>query len=61
VDQARVVAAVEKGLFIDGKWTDATGGRTFDVVDPATGQTLCAVADASPEDGRAALDAAVAA
>ena len=61
MDQARVVAAVEKGLFIDGKWVDATGGRTFDVVNPATGQTLCAVADASPEDGRAALDAAVAA
>ena len=43
------------------KWLDASGGRTFDVVDPATGATLCAVADASPEDGRAALDAAVAA
>ncbi len=36
-------------------------GRTFDVVDPATGRTLCSVADASPADGRAALDAAVAA
>ncbi len=61
MDEARVVAAVEKGLFIDGKWTDAAGGRTFDVVDPATGATLCSVADASVEDGRAALDAAVAA
>ncbi|MFG1930214.1 NAD-dependent succinate-semialdehyde dehydrogenase [Mycobacterium sp. NPDC048908] len=60
-NEARVVDTVEKRLFIDGKWTDAENGRTFDVVDPATGKTLCAVADATPEDGRAALDAAVAA
>ena len=56
-----MVAAVDKQLFIGGKWVDATGGRTSEVVDPATGSVLCAVADASPEDGRAALDAAVAA
>jgi succinate-semialdehyde dehydrogenase / glutarate-semialdehyde dehydrogenase len=59
--EARVVGAVEKRLFIDGKWVDSTEGRTFDVVDPSTGTTLCAVADAAPADGRAALDAAVAA
>ncbi|BBX15412.1 NAD-dependent succinate-semialdehyde dehydrogenase [Mycolicibacterium duvalii] len=59
--EARVVEKVDKSLFIDGKWVEATGGRTFDVLDPATGATLCAVADASPDDGRAALDAAVAA
>lgn len=60
-DEARVVDAVDKQLFIDGKWVDATDGRTSDVLDPATGATLCAVADAAPQDGRAALDAAVAA
>ncbi|MDZ4270937.1 MAG: aldehyde dehydrogenase family protein, partial [Mycobacterium sp.] len=60
-NEARVVEAVDKRLFIDGKWVDATGGRTSEVIDPATGSVLCAVADASPEDGRAALDAAVAA
>lgn len=60
-DEARVVDAVDKRLFIDGKWVDATDGRTSDVLDPATGATLCAVADAAPQDGRAALDAAVAA
>jgi succinate-semialdehyde dehydrogenase / glutarate-semialdehyde dehydrogenase len=59
--ESRVVQAVQKQLFIDGKWRDAADGRTFDVLDPATGRTLCAVADASPADGRAALDAAVAA
>jgi succinate-semialdehyde dehydrogenase/glutarate-semialdehyde dehydrogenase len=56
-----VVNAVQKRLFVDGKWVDAADGGTFDVVDPATGTTLCAVADATPQDGRAALDAAVAA
>ncbi|OBG18528.1 NAD-dependent succinate-semialdehyde dehydrogenase [Mycolicibacterium celeriflavum] len=56
-----VIDAVGKRLFVDGKWADATGGRTFDVLDPATGQALCAVADATPADARAALDAAVAA
>jgi succinate-semialdehyde dehydrogenase/glutarate-semialdehyde dehydrogenase len=60
-DEVRVVQAVEKRLFIDGKWLEASDGRTFDVVDPATGRTLCSVAEASPADGRAALDAAVAA
>ncbi len=61
MNEARVVAAVDKQLFIGGRWVDATGGRTSEVIDPATGSVLCAVADASPEDGRAALDAAVAA
>jgi succinate-semialdehyde dehydrogenase / glutarate-semialdehyde dehydrogenase len=60
-DEARVVHAVEKRLFIDGKWVDAFQGRTFEVTDPATGIALCSVADASAADGRAALDAAVAA
>jgi len=59
--EAQVVKAVEKRLFIDGTWVDATDGGTFDVIDPATGATLCSVADATPADGRAALDAAVAA
>jgi succinate-semialdehyde dehydrogenase / glutarate-semialdehyde dehydrogenase len=59
--EAQVVKAVEKRLFIDGKWVDAADGGTFDVIDPATGATLCSVADATPADGRAALDAAVAA
>ncbi|HZA84516.1 MAG TPA: NAD-dependent succinate-semialdehyde dehydrogenase, partial [Actinomycetes bacterium] len=37
------------------------GGATFAVEDPATGEVLTEVADATPEDGLAALDAAVAA
>lgn len=48
-------------LFIGGSWRDAEGGGTFGVDDPATGETLVQVADASVADGAAALDAAVAA
>ena len=61
MSETSVVEAVDKELFIGGKWVPAAGGRTFAVEDPATGQVLCQVADASPEDGMAALDAAVAA
>jgi succinate-semialdehyde dehydrogenase/glutarate-semialdehyde dehydrogenase len=59
--EAKVVDGVAKQLFIAGRWVDASGGATFDVLDPSTGQKLCAVADASPADGRTALEAAVAA
>jgi succinate-semialdehyde dehydrogenase/glutarate-semialdehyde dehydrogenase len=55
-----VVDAVQTGLLIGGRWRSATGGETLDVEDPATGKVLTAVANASPEDGVAALDAAVA-
>ncbi|MBA2549758.1 MAG: NAD-dependent succinate-semialdehyde dehydrogenase [Nocardioidaceae bacterium] len=48
-------------LYVGGRWVDAERGATFDVVDPSTGEALCAVADASPADGRAALEAAAAA
>src|SRR5205814_2328515 len=50
-----------KGLFIGGTWRDASGGATFGVEDPSTQQTLTDVANGTPEDARAALDAAVAA
>ncbi|MGE2720119.1 NAD-dependent succinate-semialdehyde dehydrogenase [Mycolicibacterium celeriflavum] len=59
--ERHVIDAVNKRLFVDGKWVEASEGRTFDVTDPATGRTLCAVADATPADARAALEAAVAA
>jgi succinate-semialdehyde dehydrogenase / glutarate-semialdehyde dehydrogenase len=54
------VEAVPNQLFIGGEWRDASGGATLGVEDPATGETFTEVADASPEDARAALDAACA-
>jgi succinate-semialdehyde dehydrogenase/glutarate-semialdehyde dehydrogenase len=56
-----VLADVRTELFIGGRWRAASGGGTFPVDDPATGEVLSEVADGSVEDGRAALDAAVAA
>ncbi|MCR6483661.1 aldehyde dehydrogenase family protein [Amycolatopsis sp. OK19-0408] len=47
------------GLFIDGAWTDAAA--TFDDLNPATGELLTRVADASAEDVDRAVGAARAA
>ncbi|MGF9663226.1 NAD-dependent succinate-semialdehyde dehydrogenase [Arthrobacter crystallopoietes] len=54
-----VLAAARRELFIAGQWGPASDGATFEVFDPATGEPLCSVADASAEDGQRALDAAV--
>ena len=54
-----VVDAVPKKLYIGGEWRDASGGATLAVEDPATGESIAEVADATPEDAVAALDAAV--
>ena len=54
-----VIDAVRKQLYIGGEWRDASGAATLEVEDPSTGEALCAVADATPEDALAALDAAV--
>ena len=56
-----VAAHLPTGLLIDGAWRPATGGGTFPVSDPGTGQVLFDVADATAQDGLAALTAADAA
>jgi succinate-semialdehyde dehydrogenase/glutarate-semialdehyde dehydrogenase len=53
-----VIDSVPKQLYIGGEWRDGEGGGTIAVDDPATGETLCEVADAQPADAIAALDAA---
>jgi succinate-semialdehyde dehydrogenase / glutarate-semialdehyde dehydrogenase len=58
-EEQTVVEKVQKKLFIGGEWRDATGGGTLEVIDPATEEAICEVADATPEDAMAALDAAV--
>src|SRR3954466_15723824 len=55
------VDAVPTQLFIGGEWRDASGGDTLDVEDPSTGEAIASVADATPDDASAALDAACAA
>ena len=56
-----VLKTVDTRLLIGGRRTESSDGARSDVVDPATGAVLCDVADATPEDGLAAVAAAVAA
>lgn len=44
-------------LFINGEWTDAEGGRTLDVENPATGERLGSVAHAGRKDLERAVQA----
>ncbi|WES66282.1 NAD-dependent succinate-semialdehyde dehydrogenase [Microbacter sp. GSS18] len=57
--ESDLLASVPDGLFIGGEWLAADGGRTLTVQDPATGEVVKTIADATPADGMAALDAAV--
>lgn len=57
-DEKRVLDAAPKKLFIGGEWRDSANGATLDIEDPSTETALCAVADGTPADATAALDAA---
>ncbi|MGY1806928.1 aldehyde dehydrogenase [Blastococcus sp. SYSU D00669] len=55
------MALEEFRLFIDGKGVDALSGRTFESVNPYTGQPWARLADGGPEDVDAAVGSARAA
>ena len=57
LEVAQFLRGGPKKLFIGGRWVDSATGRTFDTIDPATGEILAKVAEAGPED----VDRAVAA
>ena len=61
ISEHELLAKVPTQLYIGGAWVDGSSGRTIQVSDPATGERLLSIADASPDDGTAALDAADAA
>jgi succinate-semialdehyde dehydrogenase / glutarate-semialdehyde dehydrogenase len=52
------VAKVNKGLFIDGEWTQAASGANFEVFNPATAEVIAHVADGGPADAEQALNTA---
>ena len=55
--RARALAWIQQGpkrLLIGGQWVEAASGKTFEVLNPATEQQLCQVAEAD----RADVDAA---
>ena len=56
--EQKILDEVPKQLYIAGEWRDGSKG-TIPVEDPSTGERICEVADASSEDAKAALDAAV--
>jgi succinate-semialdehyde dehydrogenase/glutarate-semialdehyde dehydrogenase len=57
-DEQQILEQVPKQLYIGGEWRDGAKG-TLSVEDPSTGESLCEVADASTDDAKAALTAAV--
>ncbi|WP_431246642.1 NAD-dependent succinate-semialdehyde dehydrogenase [Leifsonia xyli] len=58
--ESELLARVPGGLFIGGRWEAGTRDA-IQVQDPATGRVIKRIANATPEDGMRALDAAVAA
>ncbi|GAA4401392.1 NAD-dependent succinate-semialdehyde dehydrogenase [Fodinibacter luteus] len=53
-----LIDSVPTRLLIGGGWREASGGARFEVSDPSSGATLTTCADATPDDGLAALAAA---
>jgi succinate-semialdehyde dehydrogenase / glutarate-semialdehyde dehydrogenase len=55
--EREIVARVPTKLWINGEWVDGSAG-TLEVHDPATGEVITEVADATADDGLRALSAA---
>ena len=47
-----------KKLYIDGEWADGSEGKTFFSTNPATGEVIAEIAQASVEDAKRAIAAA---
>ena len=60
-DAAREFASGPHGLVIGGERPEAADGRTFETIDPSTGEPICEVAQGGSEDARRAVAAARAA
>src|SRR5690554_1766167 len=56
--ETELLASVPDQLFIGGQWRASASGKTLDVQDPSTGKVIKQIADATPDDARAAMDAA---
>src|SRR6185369_16009812 len=54
-------AVMRKQLFINNEWRDAAGGRTIEVINPATEEVIAEVASAEKADVDAAVSASRAA
>lgn len=56
--QLRETQLVRTNGYIDGRWSSAVDGRTFPVMNPATGEVLVEVANMGVEETHAAIEAA---
>ena len=61
VDRLQDADLLRTQCYVNGAWIDADSGAVLDVVDPASGARLAAVADAGREETRRAIEAAEAA
>ena len=48
----------DRKLLIGGQWVDAASGKTFETINPATGDTICQIAEADQADVDLAVKAA---
>ncbi|WP_370644052.1 NAD-dependent succinate-semialdehyde dehydrogenase [Thalassobius sp. Cn5-15] len=58
LDKAFALDLLKTGSFIDGAWIEHADDPTFPVVDPASREVLCQVADHGAAEAQAAIDAA---
>src|ERR1700737_1835917 len=59
--QSRTIRAPkvkDQPMFINGKWIDSVSGKTFATVNPATGETICQIAEGDKADIDLAVKAA---
>ena len=59
--KARDFISSQRKMLINGVWTDAASGKTFDTLDPSTGEVIVRVAEGDKEDVNRAVKAARAA
>ncbi|MCD2264295.1 NAD-dependent succinate-semialdehyde dehydrogenase [Dietzia aurantiaca] len=55
---ADLIATLGTGIHVDGQWRDAATGATFEVHNPATGESVATIADGGADDAAAAIQAA---
>jgi succinate-semialdehyde dehydrogenase/glutarate-semialdehyde dehydrogenase len=49
---------IKTRAYVNGQWVNSASGKTFDVINPATGELIAKVTDMDREDVRKAIDAA---
>ncbi|WP_432789709.1 NAD-dependent succinate-semialdehyde dehydrogenase [Brevibacterium sp. K11IcPPYGO002] len=55
MDITPIIDKLGTGLFINGRWREAEGGKTINVRNPATGKIITTVADGSATDAEEAI------